>query len=226
MRKIMVAVCMFSIGAAGALVACSEASSGSPDAGTGNDSGGAKDTGPIGNDQSSPDAKQDFDANACGATYADAAALPVVVNEIRSKGKEFVELYNPTSAAIDLSGTKVADATDPDGCPKVVDALVFPANTKLPPGGYLVVFTGQTDAGNGVQTACFDAGVANCFYANYKISNTAGETLFVLTPADAVVTSGYYPPGAADSGQSWGRLPNGTGSFTVNTPTPGAANLP
>jgi hypothetical protein len=225
MRKVMVAVCMFSLCAAGALVACSEASSGSPDAAAANDSGGVKDSSP-GVDQSAPDAKPAFDANTCGSTFADAAALPLVVNEIRSKGKEFVELYNPTSAAIDLSGTKVADATDPDGCPKVADALVFPANTSLPSGGYLVVFTGQTDAGNGVQTACFDAGVANCFYANYKISNTTGETLFVLTSADAVVTSGYYPPGAADSGQSWGRLPNGTGSFTVNTPTPGAANQP
>ena len=117
MRKVMFAVCMFGVGAAGALVACSEASSSSPDAGgTGNDSGSVKDSSP-GVDQSAPDAKPLFDANTCGTTFADAAALPLVVNEIRAKGKEFVELFNPTNAAIDLSGTKVADIVTLNGLP-------------------------------------------------------------------------------------------------------------
>jgi Lamin Tail Domain len=228
MRKSSIVIGLVSLSATCVFIACSEANSNSPDGGNVvADSGGNKDSS-VGLDQASPDAtKPEFDASACGNAIADAASLPVVVNEIRAKGKEFVEIFNPTNASIDLSGTKVADAVGADGCPKTSEALVFPPNTSIPAGGYIAVFTGQTDASNAAQTACFDAGPATCYYANYKISNTTGETLFVLTASDAVVTNGYYPPAAADSGQSWARLPNGTGNFTVsNTPTPGAANQP
>jgi len=225
MRKALIVFCTVCLGATSALIACSEAASDSLDAGSGKDSGNA-DTSQVGVDQITPDAKPAFDASACPNAIADAAALPVVVNEIRAKGKEFVEIFNPTNASIDLSGSKVSDV-DTNGCPKSSEAIVFPANTSIPANGYIVVFSGQTDAGNAVQTACFDAGPATCYYANFGISNTTGETLFVLTSSDAIVTNGFYPPAAADSGQSWGRLPNGTGAFAVNSaPTPGSANQP
>jgi hypothetical protein len=184
----------------------------SPDTTTPNDSGTGSDTTPP-----------PPDASGCG--YAeDASALAVVVNEIRAKGAEFVELYNPTSNAIDLSGVKVADTIADSGCPKISEALVFPNGTSLPSGQYVVVRTSSGDAG-GPFADCIDAGIP-CWQATWGISNSQGESVFILTGGDVIATTGYYPPLAVDSGLSWGRLPNGTGSFAANTPTPGGPNQP
>ncbi|MFT3776513.1 MAG: hypothetical protein QM820_65060 [Minicystis sp.] len=41
---------------------------------------------------------------------------------------------------------------------------------------------------------------------------------------DKAVDEVKYPADAVPGGQTWGRLPDGTGSFGPNKPTPGAAN--
>ena len=46
----------------------------------------------------------------------------------------------------------------------------------------------------------------------------------MVSPAGATLAQDTYPPDAAATGQSWGRLPNGTGVFAPNRPTPGAPN--
>jgi len=204
-------------------LACSEAASDKPDSSTPADSGGNDVSQPE--DGSSPNdgATPQDGGGTCG--YAvDASALRVVVNEIRAKGTEFVELYNPTSNPIDVSGAKVADTISDSGCPKTSDAVVFPSGTSIPGGGYLVVFSGSGDAG-GPFTDCHDAGTSTCWQATWSISNSSGETLWVMTADDTIAASGTYPPNAVDSGLSWGRLPNGTGDFAANAPTPGAANV-
>ena len=38
-------------------------------------------------------------------------------------------------------------------------------------------------------------------------------------------TTPQNPADAAPEGSSWGRVPDGTGDFVVNRPTPGAANV-
>ena len=59
----------------------------------------------------------------------------VVINEIMYHPsteevlEEYIELHNPTAAAVDLSGWRFADGVE----------FTFPASTSLPPGGYLVV---------------------------------------------------------------------------------------
>jgi hypothetical protein len=178
------------------------------------------------NDAASNDVQQGSDvtpqpdASGCGFAQ-DASALAIVVNEIRAKGAEFVELYNPTSTTLDLGGVQVADTVTDSGCPKTSEALTFPNGTQLAPGAYLVIDTSSGDAG-GPFTNCHDAGIT-CWQATWGISNSSGESVFVLANG-VIATSGYYPPSAVDSGLSWGRIPNGTGSFTANVPTPGAAN--
>jgi hypothetical protein len=68
-------------------------------------------------------------------TFATNALPPVVINEIhykpqdRTRNTEFIELWNPSAAAVDLSGWRLADAVD----------FVFPAGSTLAAGGYRVV---------------------------------------------------------------------------------------
>lgn len=225
MRKTIVGFCTLSLGVGAALFACSEAAT--PAFGTDAGSSPAVDSGGPADAGSKVDATPGpGDSGACGFNLANPASLPLVVNELRAKGKEFVELYNPTSNVVDLSGAKLVDLATDGGCPKLDSAVVFPPGTKVPAGAYVVVFTGQADASVGPYTACFDAGVAKCFYATYGLSNSSGDSVVLMNSADAIVAGGDYPPAAVDAGESWGRLPNGTGSFQKNTPTPGAANLP
>jgi hypothetical protein len=146
----------------------------------------------------------------------------LVVNEIRAKGAEFVELYNPTSGPIDISGLALADTESDSGCPKTSEQLVFPGGTQIPSGGYVVVDTSAGDAGGPFQN-CHDAGYA-CFQATWGVSNSQGESVYVLQGTTISATA-YYPALAVDSGLSYGRIPNGTGNFTACTPTPGAANV-
>src|SRR5512146_3172241 len=64
----------------------------------------------------------------------------IVINEIhynpdvKTELVEFVELYNKGSAAVDLSGWRLADAVE----------YAFPAGTSLPADGFLVVARNPT----------------------------------------------------------------------------------
>lgn len=158
------------------------------------------------------------------AADASAGASAVVINEIRASGDDWVELFNPTTAAVDLSGFGLAD-TDPDGgAPRLSLAVRFSPGTTLAAGEYLLVLAGQNDAGVGVQTRCVDGGPSRCFHAGWSISASNGETVSLVNARSEVVARENYPANAAPSGSSWGRLPNGSGPFAVNQPTPGARN--
>jgi hypothetical protein len=55
--------------------------------------------------------------------------------------------------------------------------------------------------------------------------------MYLLRPDRSILSQVNYPPptvdgGAPLSGQTWGRVPNGTGAFTVTAPTPNAPNHP
>lgn len=149
----------------------------------------------------------------------------LVVNEMRASGDDWVELYNAGDAPIDLGGYGVADTEADGGAPRTSLAVRFPTGTTLGPGQYLFILADVADAGAGAQTSCLaDSGIARCYHAGWAISASRGETLSVIDARDNVVVRVTYPPNAAPSGQSWGRLPNGTGEFAANRPTPGASN--
>ncbi len=171
-------------------------------------------------DVARPDAAVDV---ASPDAAVDVAGARLVINEISAVGEEWVELYNAGSSPVDLSNVQLADS-ESDGGPRASRAMRFPSGTMLSPGQYVLVLANQSDAGVGPQTRCLDGGPTTCFHATWSLSASRGEVVWVLGSTGDVTLQELYPMNATADGQTWGRLPNGTGSFAVNRATPGAAN--
>lgn len=149
----------------------------------------------------------------------------VVINEIRGETEDWIELVNVGTASADLSNWAVTD-TDGDGDARVGMLARFPAGTMLAPAAYLLVVVDQADAAtSGPGMRCLmSGGPMTCYYSGFGISASRGENVFLLNSSGAIVEAVNYPMNAAMAGESWGRLPNGTGMFARNRLTPGAAN--
>jgi hypothetical protein len=173
-----------------------------------------------------PDVQNDV-ANGPDDVHTDVPTGSVVINEMQGIGDDWLELHNPGAAPFVLDGYSVAQASGSNGPPNLADLLIFPAGTTLNAGGYLIVLGKQTTAGGPV-TGC--AGLAtSCFTVTWGISSSAGEGMYLLYPNRSILSQVEYPAptvdgGAPVSGQTWGRIPNGTGSFTVTAATPSAPN--
>lgn len=148
----------------------------------------------------------------------------VVVNEISARDGDWIELGNPGPETADISGYGLCDS-DSNGVCSTAEALRFPDGTQIEPGGYLIVLGDQlAEAGPGPHTACLPEGPSTCYYATWKVSATRGETVFLISQSNEVLARMDYPAEAAPDGQSWGRIPDLTGTPTATVPTPGAAN--
>jgi len=144
----------------------------------------------------------------------------VVINELLASNVEtvkdpqgeyadWIELHNPTDAAIDVGGMYLTDeAGDPA---KWQLPMGSPSLTRIPAGGFLVIWAdGDTD----------DAGL----HASFGLSATGDEVC--LYTADGTTLLDRVEYGRQLPDVSWGRLPDGSGewrSFAV--PTPGSANV-
>jgi hypothetical protein len=146
----------------------------------------------------------------------------LVINEISADGDDWIELFNAGVGPVDLSGMKVCDQEEP-GVPKLEDAIIIPDDTVLEPGAYLFILADQDTPAEGFTDVC-DPGPAPCLQAGFGLSQGDGDEVFVLDFEDVLVTSEPYPADAAVEPTTWGRLPNGTGDFTVTAATPGAEN--
>lgn len=131
--------------------------------------------------------------------------LRVTFNELRrsaADGGGWVELYNQGGAAADLSGLRLSD--DPDG----PQSYVFPEETMIPPGGFLLV----DEAASGLALS------------------QPSVRLFLRGDDDRVIAAAAFsadPPEGLAAG-SWAEalFPDGEpSSWITPTPTPGAANL-
>lgn len=152
-----------------------------------------------------------------------------IINEIAAKGADWIEIANPGDSVIDLGGYGLCGDVDPTQGPECDIATIarFPQGTTLPPGGYLLILGDQDPVdGVGPHVMCLpDGGPTTCFYASWKVSASNGETVHLLDPKDEPVDEVLYPKDAVPSGQTWGRVPDMTGGFAENDPTPGAANM-
>lgn len=130
----------------------------------------------------------------------------VVINEVFSTGSpDWVELYNPGTASIDISGYKMYD---PDGNTGAKDKFVVPAGTVIPAGGYL--------------TLDCDGSGAN-LNPNFKFS-ASGEEVWIENTTGTIVDHVVFPALGTDT--SYARVPDGTANFQKMYPaTKGAANI-
>ena len=103
--------------------------------------------------------KVSFVAVACvllfaGLAMADPSGNNVVLNEIYPNpsgtydGAEFIELYNPTGSAIDISGWVLAGTEYGEICGGE-DRWQFPSGTSIPAGGFIVVAKDGADGDDG-----------------------------------------------------------------------------
>ncbi|HKO51814.1 MAG TPA: lamin tail domain-containing protein [Polyangiaceae bacterium] len=171
----------------------------------------------------------------CSSDEAPAAAvgnpsMTVAFNEISAAGDEWLELYNTGSSEFDLSNYAIADSDETTGEPRIDKAMRFPAGTKLPKGGFVLVLLGKTNSTPGPYAAgaCLPGVAVGCFYALFSVSQARGESVHLLAPDNTSVVSMIYPADLAfEAGVQLSacRLPDGTGGFATCAQTPGAANI-
>lgn len=157
-----------------------------------------------------------------GSTSGGGTSSPLVINEISASGLDYVELYNASPFTIVTDGLKVSD--DDGGAPKVNDAVDI-AGLTIAPGDYVLILAGVDNAMPGIQMTC-DPAMPPCFHAEYGISSSNGDVIYLLDANDGVITSAPIPAEAVADEQSYSRLPDGTGPFGAGVPTPGSANMP
>lgn len=158
---------------------------------------------------------------------------------------EYIELYNAGSTAIDIFGLQLWDSG-------AGNWFTFPAGSVLEPGAHALVITGVQAGGSlptgGPDDLFFDAG------RGAPLINNSGDNVTLYDPTNNEFIQATYNGDSLDDptagnngyagfpetatrvgagedfstdvdGQSVQRSPDGTDSFTTDTPTPGASNI-
>jgi len=160
-------------------------------------------------------------SDAVDAPLDTSSTARIVINEVKASGGDYVEIYNRSTTTIDIGGWGVTGTEDTGAFSAPVR---FATGTTLAPGAWMLVLAGMTSR-DGPHTACGVGGPMSCYYTDWGISQSRGETLRVLRADDSIEDEHTYPKDGHPDPMSWGRVPDGTGAFVVTTPTPGAANV-
>lgn len=128
----------------------------------------------------------------------------VLMNEVYSRGTvdlpDWVELYNASDVAVDISGYKIYDSGGQSGAKPKKE---IPAGTMIAAKGfYVVVVDDGTDTGFGL--------------------SSAGETVWFENAAGNLIDNVTFP--AFEPSQSYGRVPDGGTWGILNSPSPNAPN--
>lgn len=115
---------------------------------------------------------------------------------------DWIELYNNSASSIDLSGYFLSD----DASKLMQWAL--PTGTTIAANGYLIVWADNDNNQTGL-------------HATFKLSATA-ESIFLVDPSGTILDEVSYVSQTPDI--SYGRYPNGIGSFQIMSPTFDAEN--
>ena len=141
---------------------------------------------------------------------------PVVINELLAHSHDvapdWIELYNLSSAAIDLSGWTLSDSEND------LSKYCIPDGTAIEPNSY-VVFYEDEHFGNPL-----DPNIHNPFGLSEN-----GETLYLHSGTDPVYSDYLLSQtfGASETGVPFGRHRKSTGAYDfvfMSEPTPGALN--
>ena len=140
-------------------------------------------------------------------TVSGTAAAGVIFNEAFSRGTtaapDYVELYNPSDLAVDVSGYKVYDNGGQSGSKPKKE---IPAGTLMTPWGFLAITVDNTGAAS-------DFGLGS-----------GGDKVWMENSAGAIIDSVEF--GAMQPTESWQRIPDG-GAYKLSSPlTRGTSNLP
>jgi hypothetical protein len=149
-------------------------------------------------------------------TFTNEAAVAVRINEVLANNTSYfetdgvfpdwVELFNPTAADIDLSDMSL---TDQLATPR---RWVFPAGSLLPANGYRVIR--------------FDSSLPPAADNTGFGLSAGGDAVYLfdaLSRGGALMDSVTFGLQAADL--SLGRVPQGSGPWVLTLPTPGAVNI-
>src|SRR5690606_39711465 len=132
-------------------------------------------------------------------------AQSTLMNELFSRGTaaelDWVEIYNPTSSSIDITGFKIYDSGGFNGTKPKKE---FPAGSVIPANGFLVIVTDDTTA------------------SGFGLSS-GGEQVWFEDLSGNVID--YVSFAAMDVTQSYSRFPDGASAwYLTNTITKGTAN--
>jgi hypothetical protein len=134
----------------------------------------------------------------------------VVINEVFAAGTpgnlDWVEIYNPSTQPVDISGYKIYDVGGQGGTkPK----KGFPAGTVVAAKAFYVIVT--------------DTNTSASITDGFGLSGTSGETVWLDNAAGTIVDFIAFP--AMSAAQSYGRLPDGASTWQLlGTVTRGTAN--
>jgi hypothetical protein len=137
--------------------------------------------------------------------------LPVVMNEIYSRGVpgalDWIELYNPSTDTLSLSGYKIYDGGGNLGTKPKKE---FPSGAAIAPGGFYVIIT---------DTASYPGDLSG-----FGLSS-GGEEVWLENASGTVIDHVAFL--AMSVTQTYGRVPDGRGAWQLcNTITRGASNVP
>ena len=143
------------------------------------------------------------------------SAGDLVLNEIMAANQttlnnaggypDWVELYNRGAQTIDVGGMALSDDM------LAPDRYIFPPNTLIPPQGYLLVWFDDDFDAPGLHTG-------------FGLSQD-GETVALFeNTSGGYVAVDFVTFGMQLEDYAIGRVPNGSGDWGLNAPTPGAPN--
>lgn len=145
--------------------------------------------------------------------WSSAAGTPVVINEIMADNRsavacgahfpDWVEVHNPTLQALNIGGCSLTDD------PLLPRQFVFPETATIPALGHLVVWCSTNTAIEGLR-------------APFGLGSKSDRLL--LYARDGITLLDHIDYGLQPADLSLGRLPDGTGDWTLNEPTPEGPN--
>ena len=148
---------------------------------------------------------------------ADDNSNPIRFNELNgNKPKKYIELYNTSDAAYDITGMAIVKNGDET-------VYVAPQGTTIAAHSYLTLNSDATDYSGG-----FTAGLSAKKSLKFELFDAAGSSVDVfINPSQAKgnvwdETDPVYNGEA--SKESYGRKPDGTGAWYMMALTPGATN--
>ncbi len=115
---------------------------------------------------------------------------------------DWIELYNNTSSPINLEGYHLSDASNN------LTQWTFPTGTIINGNDYLIIWADKDTLQPGL-------------HANFKLS-ASGEALYFSDQSGNLLDETVF--GVQTTDVTWGRYPNGTGSFILMNPTYSAMN--